>query len=203
MSRCQKNKALLFSTVCIGLLCLCQVACSLDGSTQEPEIDPDKFGVKLSDVTRKRNFVIVSITPGSSGMMLKDFFVTASLADNEGTVTGSSGRNGNNFVYGKELNNCNLDKLFLTSKKSNCLGANDTCFEQGKKVSFKIEAIPNTSIKEGDQYTLTVKIERKGSNPHTETKSTVLTAKQCGKIRKKKRRKKALQVQAPKQCPRP
>ena len=183
MSRRHKNKTLLCFAVYIFIVCLLQVACELNGTVDDPEsnpIDPDKFRLDRKDLTKKRNFVVVSITPGSSGMMLGEFFVTVSLEDDKGIVRGSSGRNTKGLVYDSPLDKQCLEKLFLTNKQSECLGKDDTCFKQGKQVSFKIEATPNTSVKEYDRYTLTVKVEREGSNPHTETTSIVLTAKQNG-----------------------
>jgi hypothetical protein len=167
----------------MGLLCLLQVACKPNGAVDDPEsnlIDLDKFGVTLNDATRKRNLVIVSIEPGSSGMMLEDFFITASLEDNKGVVSGNMGeKKGSNLIYDVALQDRCLEVLFLQSPSS-CLGKNDTRFGQGKKVSFRLEAMPGAAVKTGDKYTLTVKVERKGSHPHIETKSTILTAKKDG-----------------------
>ncbi len=183
MSGHHKNKALLFSTVGMGLVFLLQVSCKPDRATDDPEsnlIDPDKFSLELEDVTQKRNLVTVKITPGSPGMNLGEFFVTASLSDNQSGIKGSSAKMKKGFVYNETLNNCHLEKLFLTNKQSGCLGKDDTHFAQGGKVAFRIEVKPGASVKQGDKYTLTVKVERKGSHPHIETESTVLTAQQDG-----------------------
>lgn len=186
MSGHRKNKALLFSTVCIFLLCLLQAACAPNGEVDDPEsnlIDPDKFALEVKEIYKNQgtdNTMTVKITPGSPGMCLGDFFVTASLEDNMGIVRGSSNRGANGFLCESTLDEQRLENLFLTNQQSNCLGKEDTHFAQGKKVAFRIKAIPGAAIKKGDTYTLTVKVERKGSHPHTETNSTVLTAKQNG-----------------------
>ena len=90
-----KTSALLFATVFTGFLCLFQVACQFGSNTdkdnQEPSIDPDKFGLEdPSDRSNyQKNFVEVKIIPGSPTMNVKDFFVTATIAENNGIVRGA------------------------------------------------------------------------------------------------------------------
>ena len=187
----RKNKALLFGTVCIFLLCLLQVACAPNGEVDDPEsnsIDPDKFALEVEEIYKNKgadNTITVKITPGSPGMCLGEFFVTASLEYNMGIVRGSSNRGANGFLCESTLDEQRLENLFLINQQSHCLGKEDTHFAQGKKVAFRIKAIPGAAIKKGDTYTLNVKVERKGSHPRTETNSTVLTAKQDRKNPKK------------------
>ncbi len=191
MSGHRKNKALLFGTVCISLLCLLQAACAPNGEVDDQEgnlIDPDKFALEVKEIYKNQgadNTITVNITPGSPGMCLGEFFVTASLADNMGIVRGSSNRGANGFLCESTLDEQRLENLFLTNQQSYCLGKEDTHFAQGKQVAFRIKAIPGAAIKKGDTYTLNVKVERKGSHPHTETNSTVLTVKRDRKNPKK------------------
>ena len=118
----------------------------------------------------------INITPGSSGMTLKDFFITAAIDGEKGEVNGHRGiKNGRHFVYDVALKDCCLEAL-QPQLPADCLGQEDTHFAQGKKISFRIKSLPNTAIKQGEQYTLTVSVERKGSNPYTSTQSTTLTA---------------------------
>ena len=54
----------------------------------------------------------MTIQPDSNGMALRDFFVTATLADDEeGTVMGSSGKNENGFVIRLNYNLINDNKI--------------------------------------------------------------------------------------------
>jgi hypothetical protein len=136
-------------------------------------INGDKGGVTGKNSS---NFIAINITPGGSGMTLKDFFVTAAIDGENGEVNGHRGtKNGRHFVYDVALRDCCLEALWLQSP-ANCLGQEDTYFAQGKKISFRIKLLPNTAIEQGEQYTLTVSVERKGSNPYTSTQSTTLTA---------------------------
>jgi ribosomal protein S19 len=186
MSGHRKNKALLSFTVCISLLCLLHISCAPNGEVDDPEsnaIHPDQFALNVKEIYKNQgtdNTIRVEITPGSSGMMLREFFVTASLEDNKGIVHGNRGKKKSGKpVYDVILQDHRLESLFIQSPSS-CLGKEDTHFAQGEKVSFRIKAIPDATIKRGDRYTLTVKVEREGSNPHTKTKSITMKAKQDG-----------------------
>ncbi len=172
-----KTATLLFATVYVGFLCLLQVACKPDRAADDPEsnlIDPDKFSLELEDVTQKSNLVAVKITPGSPGMNLKEFLITASIVDNKGIVRGAANKQGSKVpAYTADLNGCGVATLshrILKAKKDS----------QGKPITLRAQAIPGTSIKQGDTYTLTVTVERKGSHAHTETKSIEFTAQQDG-----------------------
>jgi hypothetical protein len=172
-----KIATLLFTTVYIGFLCLCQVTCSpsISTNTQEPEIDPDKFALCIEDKsTNKNNFVAVRITPGSPGMNVEEFRVTASVAADQGTVKGATNKKGGEGLdYTKDLSGCSIPALSHNILKAKQDG-------QGPPITFRVQVIPGATIKKGDRYTLTVTVERKGDNAHTETQSIVLTAKQDG-----------------------
>lgn len=198
MSRQNRSK-LYVSAHCVYtffvlILCLAQTACQPndkkdkpapsdqvgqpDESPQEPPIAPDKFRLKLDEnehTKSKKNFVTVTITPGSSGMELSDLYITASVSISEGTLKGADGKRGKSFNYGKDLNNQSLEELYLIS--ANCLGKDDSSFKQGKPVQVKLEYVPSPGTPQGTEYTLTVKIERQGSNPHTEKSEVTLTRK--------------------------
>jgi hypothetical protein len=168
----RKTSALLFATVYVGFLCLCQVACMPNKITQEPEIDPDKFALSREDKsTNKNNFVVVKITPGSPGMNVKEFWVTASITADQGTVKGATNKKGGKGLdYTEDLNSCSVAALAYSILKAK----EDS---QGAPITFRLQVIPGVTIKKADQYTLTVKVARRG---HTETKSITLTAKQDG-----------------------
>mmetsp|Transcript_2778 Transcript_2778/g.6185 ORF Transcript_2778/g.6185 Transcript_2778/m.6185 type:complete len:635 (+) Transcript_2778:9524-11428(+) len=188
---------LLFCLVHVSFSSLSLVACgdnndpddedstgkSIEAKSQDPVVDPGKFALVLKDVTKsngERNFVLVTIWPGSNGMDLREFYVTASFSDGQGTIKGNSGeKQGSNICYNLELDRCSLADVFLQQVK--CLGKDDMRFKQGKAVSFRIAPRPFASVKKGNEYTLDVKIERQGRNAHTETERIVLTAMQDGK----------------------
>ncbi len=182
----KSNKRLfwLAITVLISFLCLLQTSCRNPNNRlnrgdrkESSRIDPDKFKLELKEDKRGKssNLVLVIVTPGSGGMELKDFFITAAVEGNSGTVKGTTGRKaGNGFNYDKDLNNQSLEELFVIS--SDCSGSQDNAFKQGKKGTFKLKYEPGPGTQQGDKYTLTVKIERKGSNPHTEETSRELIA---------------------------
>jgi len=147
---------------------------SSNAAPSQPTVN--QFTLKLRETTRRdgvRNFVLVTITPSSRGMALKDFFVTTSLSDSGGTARGSSGKGQNGFVY-KALHRASLAAIFLTNV--NCLGAQDTSFAEGKEITFKIEAKPSASVSPGAPYLLTVTVESQGSHPHTTTQGIEFTA---------------------------
>jgi hypothetical protein len=133
-------------------------------------------GKRAAASTNSSHFVAINMTPGSNGMTLKDFFITAAIDGEKGEVNGHRGiKNGNYFVYDVALKDCCLGALWL-QPPANCLGCADTRFAQGKKISFRIKSIPNTEIRQGEQYPLTVAVENRGSHPCTKTQSTTLTA---------------------------
>ena len=107
-------------------------------------------------------------------MALQDFFVTASTLDNKGTARGSTGKNQSGLMYKCTLNRSSLAEIFLTNV--NCLGADDTSFNRGKKIEFKIEARPDTTIIPGEHYMLKVTVEYQGGQPHAITKHVTLRA---------------------------
>lgn len=175
----------------MGLLLLQQASCGSDGkgeqgttSTDQPDqpgeevqqIDPDKFGLKVENKNSKnRCFAEVRITPGSRGTNLSELFVTASVKDAQGELKGSGGKSNKGLEYTVDLNGRSLEELWLIGKHG-CLGKNDTQFQQGKNVAFRIEYLPAPGTKAGAEYTLTVTVERKGDHPHTETQTAVLKA---------------------------
>ncbi len=187
-----KSSALLIATVYTSFLCLSLGAChsfdTAEDTTTVPNgdaIDPNKFKLKVTEINKDQgtdNLITVRITPGSPGMRLEEFFVTVSRKDHECIVRGSSNRHTKKaaFDYNSPLDNQHLEKIFLVNKQSNCLGKEDTHFVQGGEIAFRIRATPSTTVKEGDAYTLIIKVERKEIKPHTETKSITLTAKQDG-----------------------
>ena len=199
MSR--QNRKLCVSAHCVYtffalILCLAHTACKpndkkdkhapsdqvgpLDESPPDSSINSDKFRLKL-DENRKhtksnKNFVTVTIIPGSSDMELSNLYITASVAGIQGTLKGSSSRkSGGGFDYKKDLNNQSLEELYLIS--ANCLGKDDSSFKQGKQVQVKLQCEPGNGTPQGTEYTLTVKIERQGSNPHTEKSTVTLITK--------------------------
>ncbi|XWN35142.1 MAG: hypothetical protein ROO73_06175 [Roseivirga sp.] len=177
----------------MGLLLLQQASCGSDGGGDgEPtssgrgssgppgkeakKIDPDKFGLEVQDKTSKnRCFAEVKITPGSAGMKLSELFVTASVKDAQGELKGSGGKSNKGLEYTVDLNDRSLGELWLTGKNGG-LGKDNTAFEEGKHVLFKVEYKPAPGTKAGEKYTLTVTVERKGDHPHTETRTEVLKA---------------------------
>jgi hypothetical protein len=178
---------------CISLVLLLQIACQDNSATDEPasiskksEIDPDKFNIKLTPLHTKDPTYEVSVAPGSSGMSLEEFSVTAYLENNKGVVQGTTGKKeGGRLVYDVDLNsnrsNC-LTDLYLKSPVA-CLGSDNTSFTQGKRISFRIKVTLNATIKKGDPYALIVAIARAakdGSKSHTETIRTILTATRDG-----------------------
>ena len=52
---------------------------------------------------------------------------------------------------------------------------------QVQPIKFKIQALPNKTIKKEDKYSLKITVQLQGDKQHTETKSITLTAKQDGK----------------------
>ena len=165
-----KISALFFSTVYTGFLCLLLIACGLDRSmddmhesNQGPAIDPDKFTLDVKDAgTRINNFVAIKITPGSPSMNAEDFFVTASIVNNNGIVKGAAANKKKGSKYTAELKDCNVATLSYTTLKPK----QDN---QGSPIKFKVNVMPDATIRKGDSYTLDVKIERKVRNSHTET----------------------------------
>ena len=162
-------------------LCLCQVACEPNSDTdsilQGTVVDPDKFVLKIGCRDKgTNNYVEIGITPGSSGMLLEEFFITACLDNNDGAVYGSQGKKSNHFVYDIDMHDRCLKEAYL-KLPSACLGEYNTSFIQGKKVLLRLRPSFNTKANSGGPYTLTVKVERKGTSPHTETKIIKLTAK--------------------------
>ena len=107
-------------------------------------------------------------------MVLQDFFVTASTLDNEGTVRGSTGKNQSGLMYKCTLNRSSLSEIFLTNV--HCLGADDTSFNRGKKIEFKIEAQPDPTVSPGEHYMLKVTVEYQSGQPHAITKYATLKA---------------------------
>ena len=153
-----------------------------DESAATPASDP--FAVVLRDEKRsgnvKKNFVLVTIQPSDKGMALKDFVVTASLSDkngtsdNSGTIEVSSDKYQNSFNYYSIQSGRNLENIFLTDET--CLGRNNKSFSDGASVSFKMRIGPSSLITPGDSYTLTVKIAHIANKRHTKTESIELTA---------------------------
>ena len=185
MSQLQRNKILisLFLTlVHSSLLCLFLVACGPNGNTYDTDldtpplaIDPDQFALSVEDKsTSKNNFISIKITPGSPEMGVEEFCVTAFIVDGKGTAKGGVNKNnGNGPDYIVDLNGCSIATLSPKKLKTKKDG-------QGSPITFRIQAIPSKAVKKGDRYTLTIKIEHKGSNPHTEAQSIELIAKQDG-----------------------
>ena len=145
--------------------------------TPAPDVDPDKFALELKEDKRGRskdNFLLLTVRPGSSGMELKDFFITAAVEGNQGTLKGAGSKSGSSFKYDKALNDLSLEELFVASSK--CLGSQDTTFRQKEAATFWLRYTPGPGTQQGDEYTLKVKVERKGSCPHTEEQSIELIA---------------------------
>ncbi len=155
------------------------VAVALTGNADEIAAIPasDLFTVMLRDETRSgnvKNFVLVTIQPSGQGMALKDFIVTASLSDNNGTIEVSSDKHQSGFDYYSIQGGRSLENIFLTD--ANCLGRNNKSFSDGAAVSFKMGVCPSSSITPGDSYTLTVRIAHMANKRHTKTESIKLTA---------------------------
>lgn len=165
----------------VGFLCLLLGACTSfdtaeDNSAESPgpTIPLDEFALKLDDKsTNKNNFVVATITPGSPSMHAAEFEVTASIAGNKGTAHGAIRNEAGNLDYKANLDDCcvmKLDHKTLSAQQNH----------HGAPLKFRIQAKPNMSIKQGETYTLVIKVARKEVKPHTETKSITLTAKQGG-----------------------
>jgi hypothetical protein len=157
MSVHHKNKVLLPSALCICLLCLLQVACkpgnaednTVDADTQELSIDPGKFALDVEDrSTANNNIVAVKITPGGNDISLEEFFVTASIVENKGTVKGAVKKTqGKGLDYTVDLNGCcvaTLSHTILKARKNS----------QGNTITFRAQVTPDASIKTGNTYTL-------------------------------------------------
>jgi hypothetical protein len=161
----------------------------LTASAQQPASKP--FTITLQDITQRNNvrhFIQVIIKPSSSDIRLEELAITAHVANNLGVVRGSSGRNGNSFIYDKVLNHCNLEALLLTHTRSNRSGKDDASLEQGDEFVLKLEVKPDVTVSPGSQCTLTVEVAYTGSHPHTETQSTTLTVTpKTSPLKKKKR----------------
>lgn len=181
MSGHHKNKVLLSFALCVSLLCLLQVACKSDNTAsntddaQELSIDPSKFTLDVADrSTTNNNIVAVKIIPGSNDISLEEFFVTASIVENKGTVKGAVKKTqGKGLDYTVDLNGCcvaTLSHTILKARKNS----------QGNTITFRAQVTPDASIKTGNTYTLIVQVERKGRYPHIATQSTELTAKRDG-----------------------
>ncbi len=175
----RKNKALRRFAVYIFIVCLLQGACEPNGAVGDPEsnlIDPDKFVLEITEDERatNNNIVVVKITPGCPDMNVGDFLITASIVDNKGIVKGAANKQGSKGpAYTADLNGCSVATLahrILKVKKDS----------QGKPITFRAQVMLGASIKQYDQYTLTVKVQRKGNHPHIATQSIVLTAKKKG-----------------------
>jgi len=183
MQKAGRKKFLaLVTTLLISLLCLAQTACKpTPANTQHsntkqnaaesdevpppPSIEADKFRVELQEIKNSRyknHFVLVHITPGSSGMKLEEFFITASVVGGQGELKGANNKSGNKLKYNIPINNEKRSLKELYAISSNCIGSEDTTFEQGKQTTFKLQCTPKISLK------LEVTIAREGSNPHLE-----------------------------------
>jgi len=197
----KKRFTTLLLNLLVGLLFLFPWACDPDGDDEletpgtsqfgqsgkeVKKVDPDKFGVELHSENRPsstKNFVVVEITPGSAGMELKDFYVTAFVEDDtgalmQGKLTGAKikpdGKYGYDLVIGKDRGTSLIEMRLWDSPPRS--GEDDTAFKEGKPVLFKLCYDPPVGIKKGTPYTLTVTIERQGDYPHTETGTEVLQA---------------------------
>jgi hypothetical protein len=162
------------------------VAVAPTGNANEIAAIPasDSFTVMLRDETRSgnvKNFVLVTIQPSGKGMALKDFIVTASLSDNNGTsdnigtIEVSSDKHQSGFDYYSIQGGRSLENIFLTDANC-CLGRNNKNFSDGAAVSFKMGVCPSSSITPSDSYTLTVRIAHMANKRHTKTESIELTA---------------------------
>lgn len=133
------------------------------------------FSIELKPETHGNstcNFVLVALTH-TIGMQLRDFSVTASLPDIKGIVRGGSGRKGTSFIYNKELNQCNLQDLFLQDVKKK----DDSLTGDKRAVSFRVKVQPSATIKPGKKYMLTIEIRYTDGhlcNVYAETVQTLL-----------------------------
>lgn len=144
-------------------------------------IKPDRFEVKLKEVNHsnsKKYFVFVHVTPGSKGMRLEEFSITASVVGDQGELrgVGSRKKSGKGFQYNRTISNTDpisLTELYVIS--SNCSGKDDTTFESDNTATFKLSYTPDGQQK--NKYQLVVTVKRKGSNIHSETAEIFLLPK--------------------------
>ena len=112
------------------------------------------FSVKLKPeirANRRHNFVLVELTYASS-MQLQNFFVTASLSDEKGIVRGCSSKKNTRFMYKKELNQCNLNALFLQDVKKK-----DESLSHSQTISFRVRVEPSSAIEPPGELTMDVR----------------------------------------------
>ncbi len=140
------------------------------------------FKITLKDTTTDKNvhnFLLVTIEPTSGkigDVDLANCSITA-LADKQVEVRGAGGKKGDSKLdYSLELNNTPLENVYLhrlglmKDQKSESL-------HKKKSVSFQIQCNPGPSMREGEEYNVTVTIESRGSNPSKVTASQKLTAR--------------------------
>ena len=136
---------------------------SAEVNNEKKKTELKELTIALKDVTRrnsKKNFVVVTMTLNLKNIALKDYYVSAFLADQEGaSIKGSSGKQGSNFIYNTNLDYCKLTALLLTNVA--CPNAQDTCFEKNQTVSFRIAVSPNQTTQLSKKPTLVVNITHK------------------------------------------
>ncbi len=207
---------LLASTLLFCLLILLPVACGpaegpgeeeLDENGQknrkEKAIDPDTFSLFLKEGPAGKNYVIVKLKPGSSGMDLNDFFVT--VASQQYLPMGAIGKHSESDGQGavKGRFNYALDLRAPQSLGDICLtdparmGSEDRSFAAKKQIQFRVAYVAIEEITQEEQFTLTVTVECQGDKPHREEQTLELTAeippqKNEGKQKKPKNRKENL-----------
>ncbi|MCU0318337.1 MAG: hypothetical protein MUC61_03325 [Amoebophilaceae bacterium] len=132
------------------------------------------LGVTVDSKTDKESLVLIRITLISPVMRPEEFFVTASIVADRGTVQGKPNKEeGGKLDYTVDLNGCSVATLEHSILKAK--------HGQGSSITFRALAKLGEAVKAGDSCTLIVKVEHRGNKPHTETKTTTLIAPQAGK----------------------
>lgn len=106
-------------------------------------------------------------------MRVEDFEVNAHISDSRGIVRAASRDDAGRVVY-----NINLeDSINVAALNYRRLKANHD--SQGMPIVFRARANPNSTIRRGYSYSITVDVLYRGSQ-HRETGSITLTASQDG-----------------------
>lgn len=133
-----------------------------DTSTTKVSNTATEFDLKLEEDTKTEaptnNYFYLTVTPKGTGMNLNDLNITAAVKDQEKTVTGKVNKNNRYHSIKKPKS---LGALYVEAP-SNCLGSEDTNFEKGQAVTFRLMYKPDETAAPGTEYELTVTIKGSG-----------------------------------------
>ncbi|MEM9416967.1 MAG: hypothetical protein AAF963_01280 [Bacteroidota bacterium] len=190
LEKMKMNFAPLAATLFISFLCLTQTACfnekggennggqssTKQGATSGGLGGENKLSskevlrpLKLIEDSKSasvNNFILVAITPKKKGMNLADFLIEASASIADIKVKGIGNKRSEVVLPGKSL--ADLYVYSPTTRKGTCKGTEDKNFSSGKEVAVRLKCIPERTIPEGTEYTVTVKVKRKGEQEGVE-----------------------------------